>query len=188
MKKVLKSSVWRYLLLGLLAATVGINIYIFNASRLGGDLLPTPFGYGAAVVLSGSMEPELSVGDLLIIHEQEQYGLNDIVAYQDGTMPVVHRIIALEGETVTTMGDANNVADTPIPMEAIKGKVVADIPYVGYVVMGLKKPISTILLVVLTILLVEGSVRRSKLEQEENKEKIKAEIRALKKELEEDET
>ena len=56
----------RYVLLVTLAALVGINVYALNASRLAGNQVPMPFGVGASVVLSGSMEPELSVGDLLL--------------------------------------------------------------------------------------------------------------------------
>ena len=52
---------------------IGFNVYLANAYGLVGNQLPMPFGYGAAVVLSGSMEPEFSEGDLILIKETKDY-------------------------------------------------------------------------------------------------------------------
>ena len=108
-------------LLCLIAAMIGINLYTWNASRLAGDAFPMPLGVGVAVVLSGSMEPSLSVGDLLIVTEQESYSVNDVVVFEEGRSSVVHRIVAMDGETVTTKGDANNTEDEPFSAERICG-------------------------------------------------------------------
>ena len=174
----------RYVLLVTLAALVGINVYALNASRLAGNQVPMPFGVGASVVLSGSMEPELSVGDLLLLREQESYTEGDIIVYQSGAMPVVHRILSLRGETVITKGDANNVADEPFHCDAIKGKVVLAIPWLGYAVWALKTPMGILLTLAAAVILVELSYRECKTKDDEEKEKIKAEIRQLMKELE----
>lgn len=174
----------RYVLLVTLAALVGINVYALNASRLAGNQVPMPFGVGASVVLSGSMEPELSVGDLLLLREQESYTEGDIIVYQSGAMPVVHRILSLRGETVITKGDANNVADEPFHCDAIKGKVVLAIPWLGYAVWALKTPMGILLTLAAAVILVELSYREGKTKDDEEKEKIKAEIRQLMKELE----
>ena len=66
-------------LLILVALIIGINLYTINASRIAGNAVPMPFGIGAAVVLSGSMEPALSAGDLLIVAESSSYGVGDMV-------------------------------------------------------------------------------------------------------------
>lgn len=176
--------IFRYVLLVTLAALVGINVYALNASRLAGNQVPMPFGVGASVVLSGSMEPELSVGDLLLLREQESYTEGDIIVYQSGAMPVVHRILSLRGETVITKGDANNVADEPFHCDAIKGKVVLAIPWLGYAVWALKTPMGILLTLAAAVILVELSYREGKTKDDEEKEKIKAEIRQLMKELE----
>lgn len=185
MKKFLKSPIVRYLVLGVLAVVIGVNVFALNASRLAGNAVPMPFGIGASVVLSGSMEPALSVGDLLIIKEQGNYETGDIVVYQSGNMPVVHRIVGISGETVTTRGDANNTNDAPFPLDAVKGEVTAAIPLVGYAVWALKTPAGILLTLTVAVLLVELSFRSGKAEKEEEKEKIKAEIRALMEELKE---
>lgn len=186
MKRLLKSPIVRYLILGILAVMIGINVFALNASRLAGNAVPMPFGFGASVVLSGSMEPTLSVGDLLIVKAQDGYETGDIVVYQSGTMPVVHRIVDMDGETVTTRGDANNANDEAFPLAAIKGKVIAAIPLVGHLVWALKSLVAVVILLAAAVLLVEMSFRSGKAEKEEEKEKLKAEIRALMEELKED--
>ena len=105
----------RMLVLLILGVFLGIRFYAWNAQHLTGNAVPMPFGVGASVVLSGSMEPALSVGDLLIFTEEKNYEVGDVVVYQSGRTPVVHRIIALDAETFTTQGDANNTADGGIP-------------------------------------------------------------------------
>lgn len=186
MKKFLNSNIARYLVLGVLAAIIGMSVFSLNANRLAGNQVPMPFGIGASVVLSGSMEPTLSVGDLLIVKEQPGYEVGDIVVYQSGSMPVVHRIVDVAEDTVTTRGDANNVDDAAFPAQAIKGEVIAVLPLVGYLVWALKSPIAVVVMLALAVLLVEWSFRNGKAEKEEEKEKLKAEIRALMDELKEE--
>lgn len=186
MKKFLESPIVRYLILGILAVIIGMNVFMLNATRLAGDAVPMPFGYGASVVLSGSMEPTLSVGDLLIVRKQDAYETGDIVVYQSGSMPVVHRIVSVSDDAVVTRGDANNANDQPFPMTAIKGGVIAIIPWVGYLVWALKRPAAVVTMLAVAVLLVEMSFRTGKAEKEAEKEKIKAEIRALMEELKEE--
>lgn len=182
-----KKTFLRYIALALLAVLIGFGMYSLNAARLTGDQVPMPFGIGASVVLSGSMEPALRVGDLLIVQEQDAYSTRDIVVYQSGRMAVVHRIISIDGDMVTTQGDANNVPDEPISMGAIKGEVVAAIPLVGYFVWMLKTPLGVIVTIAAAVVLVELSFRSRKKEKDDEKERMKEEIRRLMQELQEDE-
>lgn len=163
---------------------LGINIYSWNARSLTGNALPMPFGYGGAVVLSGSMEPSISVDDLIIVKAADSYEVGDIVVYQTGRISVVHRIVAMDGETVTTRGDANNVHDDSIELSQIKGKVIAHISHVGKVVRLLKTPMATALLIAAAVLTVELPYQKEKNKKEEELERIKAEIRRLKEEQE----
>jgi len=179
------SRIWQTVLIGILSLIIGLSVYAWNARSLLGDQVPMPFGVGTSVVLSGSMEPTLSVGDLLIIRQQAHYETDDIVVYQSGTVPVVHRIVEISDESVTTRGDANNVDDESFPVEAIKGEVVAAIPWLGYGVWALKSPVAVIVMLAAAVFLIEASFRTGKAEKEAEKEKLKEEIRALLKELEE---
>ena len=177
-------AIMRIVLLVIAGAVVGVNLYSWNAKSLMGNSLPMPFGCGVAVVLSGSMEPTIRIDDLIIVTEQEDYKENDIVAYQSGSMVVVHRIIAVEPDTVITQGDANNAPDAPIRKEMIKGKVVHWIPGAGRIARLLKSPVATVILVGGALLLSELTLRKEKKKDEDELEQIKAEIRRLKAEQE----
>ena len=179
MKSKIKVAV-RIILLIVLAAAVGFGVYSINAELLIGNALPMPFGFGNAVVLSGSMEPELSVGDLLWVVPCETYAVDQIVVYQDGRTLVVHRILRFEGDNVVTMGDANNSEDDPIPLTAIKGKVVFALPLVGYVVSFLKMPFGVICVLGAAFFLMERSFRKEKNGKQEELHKIREEIEQLK--------
>lgn len=179
MKSKIKA-VARILLLIAVAAAVGFGVYSINAERLTGNALPMPFGFGSAVVLSGSMEPELSVGDLLLVLPSEAYEVDQIVVYQDGRTLVVHRILRFEGDNVVTQGDANNKEDDPIPLTAIKGRVVFALPLVGYAVRLIKTPIGILCVLGLAIWLMERSFRKEKESKQEQLRKIREEIEQLK--------
>lgn len=181
MKKSVKTAL-RITALVVLAILVGLSIYTVNAQRIGGNALPMPFGVGATVVLSGSMEPALSVGDLLIVVKADQYQVGDMVVYQTGGTGVVHRIIAIDGDTVTTQGDANNAPDAAISLSQIKGKVAFSIPKVGNVVNWVKSPVVTVILLAGAVFLLEGSFRKDKKKDKEQAEALKEEIRRLKNE------
>ena len=182
----------RTALLSLAALIVGLNVYSWNASRIAGDLVPMPMGVGATVVLSGSMEPTLSTGDLLIIAERDSYAVDDVVVFQANRMAVVHRIVELYDETVPgeegdeiqtmviTQGDANNTPDDPIQITQIKGVVVFRVPFVGYVINVINTPVGTILILALAIFLLERSFRKEREQDRDKMEEIRREIDKLK--------
>lgn len=174
----------RTVFLIVVSAVLGLNIYNWNAKSLTGNVLPMPFGYGAAVVLSGSMEPTIMTNELIVVKAQKDYEVGDVVVYQTGRILVVHRIVGLEGESVTTRGDANNTDDAPIEQAHIKGKVIAHIPNVGTAVRIIKTPWATALLIAGAVLSVELPYRKEKEKKDEELERIKAEIRKLKEEQE----
>ena len=97
-------------------------------------------------------------------------------------MLVVHRIIDIDGEMVTTQGDANDGADEPIEVSLIKGKVVFCVPNVGVLIDFLKTPIGTFIIIALAILLVEIPRRREKRSDDEERTKLIEEIKKLKEE------
>lgn len=173
----------RRLLLILMGIVLGINLYLANARNIAGNQLPMPFGMGAAVVLSGSMEPNLSKGDLIFVQRTEPLQLEDIIVYQSGSSLIVHRIVSMYGDTIVTQGDANNVPDEPISTSQIKGKVIGHIPWVGNVLNFLKIPVVSLAVLILAFALTELSFRRQKEEDGRDLEEVKEEIRRLKEEL-----
>ena len=174
--------VLRLILLVICGAVLGVNVYLANAKSLVGNQMPMPFGYGASVVLSGSMEPEFSKGDLIIVGEADSYQERDIVVFQDGASLVVHRIIEIDGEKIITQGDANNVPDEPIESSVIKGKVLFHIDKLGTIVSFFKTPVGTVLIIAAAIALVEIPRRREKDADDAEKQKILEEIKRLREE------
>lgn len=179
--KISFKSVARISVLVLLAVLVGVSIYSMNARMLGGNALPMPFGFGMTVVLSGSMEPELSVDDLLIVTPADTYEVGDVVVFQTQRTAVVHRIVAIDGETVITRGDANSGNDEPITVQNIKGRVVCAIPFVGLIVNLIKTPVGTVLLLGIAFWLLEASFKKEKEQKNAELDAIRREIEELKK-------
>ncbi len=174
-----KKNLLRRLLLVVIAVVLGLNIYRWNAKSLLGNELPMPFGYGMAIVLSGSMEPRLSVDDLVVIREADSVRPQEIIVYQDGDSLIIHRVIAVEGDTVLTQGDANNVPDEPITMDAVKGVLVLDFPGVGVVVRFLRRPLVMIPGLTAAVVLLELSWRKEKRREEKELDAIQQEIKKL---------
>ena len=185
-KKRLKM-ILRIVALSLVGIFLGFNIYMWNAQSLTGNAMPMPFGFGAAIVLSGSMEPTLSVDDLIFVKEQESYAVDDVVVFQNGGILVVHRIIEMkEDGLVITQGDANNAPDEEMEISRIKGVVIGHIPNAGGIVRLIKSPIVSIGLLAVAVFLLERSYRKEKEKGENEMDAIKAEIRRLKAEAEQD--
>lgn len=83
-------------------------------------------------VVSGSMEPNLHVGDLLIMSSAD-YQIGDIAAYQRGKMTIIHRIIEINGDGYVFKGDHNSVPDPEVVSSSqIIGKVRMAVPLLGY--------------------------------------------------------
>lgn len=156
------------------------NLYLLNEKTLRGNALPMPFGFGAAIVLSGSMEPTLNVDDLIVVIREDGYEIGDVVVYQSGDMLVVHRIMTIDGDMVTTQGDANNALDAPVELSLVKGKAVCYIPNVGGVLRLLKSPMVSFGLMALAIYLLESSFRKEKQEDHDDIQKLENEIQRMK--------
>ena len=178
-KSKLKISPLRILIILFSGLLLGICIYFINASAFAGDSVPMPFGVGAGVVLSGSMEPELSVDDLIIVRRADEYNVGDVVVYRRRGSSVVHRIVIKDGKNVVTQGDANNAADEPISPSDISGRVVCSIPKAGRVVGFFQSPIGVIVILGIALLLLELSFRSEKDRGSRELEDIKEEIRRL---------
>lgn len=182
MKKINK--IVHVLLMLIISFTIGLGFYSWNSKTLLGNKIPMPLGYGGSVVLSGSMEPTLSINDLIIIKETNDYKVDDVVVFETDSVVVVHRIVGYEGELIVTKGDANNVEDSPISEERIIGEVIFVIPGIGNIVTMIKSPIGMVSILTVSFLLLEMSYRKEKEEGQQSIDEIKEEIRRLKEEQE----
>lgn len=181
MNKTLKGILQR-IIVGIAVIAAGVGFYSFNAQNLVGNPMPMPFGVGAAIVLSGSMEPTLSINDFVIVKAQNCYEIEDIIVYQEKNYLVVHRVIGKTQNLLQTQGDANHAPDEPIEVTSVRGKVIACIPYIGSLVQIIKTPVGIAGLLAVAILLTELSFRKEKQKGDDELEAIKEEIRRLREE------
>ncbi len=107
-----KLSTW---LVSILIIIFGIIIAMGNTSI---------FGYRTLQVATGSMEPDIKVGEMVIIKKSDQYEVGDIITYEIEESYVTHRIIEKNDEKIITKGDANTAIDDPITESSIIGKVI----------------------------------------------------------------
>lgn len=123
-----------------------------------------PYGFRIFVVQSGSMEPKIKVGSVVLVAPQKTYKEGDIVTYliSPNANPkkigstITHRInTVLESGDFKTKGDSNAAEDNkPISKENILGKVMLAIPYVGYIVSYIRTRMGFTLLVVIPGILI----------------------------------
>lgn len=173
----------RFFLILLISVFFGVTVYSVNARRVLHNEMPMPFGFGLSVVLSGSMEPTLSVNDLVAVVSAEEYRTGDVVVYQDGGDLIIHRIVWISEDQFVTQGDANDTADAPFPLTAIKGKMAFHVPFMGLPVRLVQTTLGKLLVIAAAFLLLLRSWRRERTQTVEAQEAIKDEIRRLRQEL-----
>jgi len=100
-----------------------------------------------AVIPTGSMIPTVYPGDLVIVARTQGADIRtgDIIEYRSysSQINIVHRVIEIRGEGqqryFITKGDNNDSADSdPVPVQNVHGKVVFNIPRVGWISLWLK--------------------------------------------------
>ncbi len=102
-------------------------------------------GIQPTTVISGSMKPTMDVGDVAIILDApaDSVQTGDIIQFwRDGEM-VIHRVVEVSdegtGRLFVTKGDANREPDAaPVYPSQVKGKVVLNIPKVGWAAIAVK--------------------------------------------------
>ena len=119
--------------------------FLLGAALVFGLLLtvPTLTGNRSLTVLTGSMEPTLEPGSVVVdevIHPTEA-SVGDIVTFTDPANPdrqITHRLRSarVEGNTayMVTKGDANDtVEEWDVPVDGEIGRVIYSVPKLGYV-------------------------------------------------------
>lgn len=125
-------------------------------------VLAPRFGWSVDAVFSGSMEPELKVGGVVVTRPvaAEDITVGDAITFYSplGEKLTSHRVIAVEdGSALSfrTKGDANEDADPFIlPAENVVGKICFHILYFGYVTQFVKTPLGFLLTLCLPGLII----------------------------------
>ena len=158
-------SVIRTIIVYLLAIGIVIGAIMFAVSK---SPAKSFFGYRYYTVLTPSMEPEYSVGDLVFVSlgDKDNIKEGDVITFnpsKDSTAYLTHRVTKVienyENTGVTcfkTKGDANKDEDSfLIESDRVIGKVKFSVPKVGYIIrfVQLKWYIVLPLVIMLIILL-----------------------------------
>lgn len=131
-------------------------------------LLPISNNITIKIVESGSMEPAISTGSIVIVRPSSVYNVGDVITFKSfsADVPTTHRIQEKNVENsvtyFTTKGDANEDADTnQTPESAVFGKVILAVPYVGFILDFARQPFGFVLLIVLpALLIVAGEIEK----------------------------
>jgi signal peptidase I len=126
------------------------------------SVLPITGNIKFLTVLSGSMEPALKIGSVVLVKPAADYSVGNTITFGPNTKtkpPTTHRIVEIKNAngsiSYMTKGDANNAPDLKeVRKNEVIGKVIFDLPYAGYVITAARKPYGFLLIIVLPALLV----------------------------------
>lgn len=162
-----------------------LAIITFMITRISGGT-PSFFGYSLHRIVSGSMEPELEINEVILnkdIGDASEIAVGDIVTFQGGEKfgnhEVTHRVLSApyentSGDTViVTKGDANDVDDGEIDVRNVKSKNIAKLPLIKNIynfffsVWGLALFIFLLLLIFIDEIINIFKLSSARVEQEE---------------------
>ena len=132
-KKIKKPKKWVPPLCNLLGTLILISVILMALP----GTIPHLLGYEIFNIVSGSMEPEIPVGSIILVDHTEPVDIEegDVIAfYMDENTVVAHRVVTnktVEG-LLTTKGDANEEEDlSDILYANVIGRVVCHAPALG---------------------------------------------------------
>lgn len=134
-----------------IATIIAVFLLFYRPVSLAGDTRYEP-------VYTGSMEPALPVGSVVVIKpvDPETLKEGDIICFKlSEPTTITHRIINITNEGFITKGDANEDPDQWIvKKESVIGKAIVTIPFIGYIGYFVRTPIGFILLIVIPASLI----------------------------------
>ncbi|PIY69196.1 signal peptidase I [Candidatus Roizmanbacteria bacterium CG_4_10_14_0_8_um_filter_39_9] len=124
-------------------------------------ILPTRYKIQPFVVITGSMKPNIQIGSVAFVQNAPYSDLKkgDIIAFENPgnkSQVIIHRMVNIKPTVLgnravpffITKGDANSSKDVwEVVPGAIKGKYITSIPYLGYALTEVKKPLGFLLII-----------------------------------------
>lgn len=93
------------------------------------------------LVLTGSMEPLIKPGDVVIMKrvDPEEIAIGDIIQFHETSYDIVHRVIDIKDSQFQTKGDNNNTADSGLVNPGfVRGRYMFHVPSIGKLTLYLK--------------------------------------------------
>ena len=178
----------------LVSGVILINSYVHP------DKVPSFMGWKPFIVLSGSMETQISVGDIVVVKEVDTKDLKkgDIIAFKNNDIVITHRIddVIIDetgNKKYVTKGDNNNTQDEGYVLpEQIEGVFQFKVSRLGNLAIFIQTPVGMIVCLSVPILLLviievsDSKKNKEIINQKTNKQKeMEEEIQRLKKQNEE---
>ena len=169
----------------ILISLISISFIMVKSAKDGKQ--PSVMGNKFFTVMTGSMQPTIMVGDLVVVKEMppQQIKAGDIITFKSENSENIttHRVKEVLNNGITikyiTQGDANNVKDpSPINSEFLIGKVIKCVPKVGRIMSFMKSHLMMILGFVLVLVLLSfiGKITKKKLKAIDEEEKAKEKL------------
>lgn len=121
---------------------LAMSIVLIFVARINGTT-PTFLGYSIFRISSGSMEPELLVGDVILgksVISPEEIKVGDVITYKGsgefaGKL-ITHKVIAAPHEQdgtimLQTKGTANDIPDAPIKADRVISVMIRKLPFLN---------------------------------------------------------
>jgi signal peptidase I len=141
---------------------LGLTLLLFLP--IGATTFPIFLGNRTLVVMSGSMEPTIPVGAVVIAEPvpSKELEVGDVIIFSpnaDVTVPIIHRIVSVRVKDgtrfFTTRGDANPLADVAeVSLPATAWRMAYNVPLVGYLISYATSSLGTAILIVIPLLLL----------------------------------
>ena len=120
-------------------------------------------GYSFSLVRSGSMTPAINVGDVIITRPASGAGVDGnikpgaIVMYTHNSELITHRVVSVNGSTLSVKGDALEHPDPwPVIVSSVQGVYLFKIPYIGYVMNFLRTKLGWFLAIIIPAAAIVG--------------------------------
>jgi len=144
----------------LLIPILVMNLTIIVQSFIAPERVPGFLGYKPLIVLSGSMQPFIDPGDIVVVKEvpAESLTKGDVIAYLRSDSIVTHRIMEIDAagdnRKFYTKGDNNNVDDgLAVTANMLQGKYLFRIPRAGHAAIFMQTPAGMAVVVALPLML-----------------------------------
>ena len=161
------------------------NINLIIKAIINPNETPSFFRIKTYVIISGSMEPNIKIGDIVITksikNKEESIKVGDIISYRKGQNVITHRITNIEKDEngilrIATKGDNNKTEDSErILINNIEGKVITVIPKIGYITLILKDKVLIILIFIIAYVYISKTEKVKKRKEARKQKRIKYE-------------
>ena len=193
-KKTIILNVIGIILCVILIPILFINCFLIVKGIANKNEVPSIGGNAPLIVLTGSMDPTIKAGDLIVTKkvDAKDVKVDDVISFFDpegnGSSIVTHRVIGIEIDETSgeiffrTQGDNNDIADmTPVPAENLVGRWEGTRCWgLGYVVLFTQSTVGIIVIIAVIVAGIFVYMMIRKRIQDKETDSLKAELAALK--------